>query len=87
MGSPSIENVTIVPFDESFAISLAIQITYGQNLRKARIVQGGSNNIMNKKGKPAAIVHQFDKDEELKTIYGTKKTTPYLESWEAIKKS
>lgn len=87
VGSPNIENVTIVPFDESFVISLAIQIAFGHNLRKARIVQGGSNNIMNKKGKPAAIVHQFDKDQELKTIYDNKKTTPYLESWETIKKS
>lgn len=87
VGSPGIEKVDVVPFDESFVISLAIQVAYSHSLRHARIVQGGSNYVLNKKGKPAAIAHQFDKDPELKQIYDTKKTAPYLEAWAAIKKT
>ena len=87
VGSPNIEEVKIVPFGESFVVSLGIQIAYGHNLRKARLVQGGSNNILNKLGKTAAIAHQFDKNPELQGIYDGKKTAPFLEAWEAIKKT
>jgi hypothetical protein len=87
VGSPNIDDVVIERFGESFVMSLAIQIAYGANLRKARIVQGGTDNIMNKNGVPAAIVHQFDKDPDLKRIYDGKKTAPFLQEWDEIKKT
>jgi hypothetical protein len=86
VGSPNIDEVMIERFGESYVMSLAIQIAYNPNLRRSRIIQGGSDNVMNKKGLPAAIVHQFDKDAELKRIYDGKKTTPYLEEWLEIKR-
>mmetsp|Transcript_8991 Transcript_8991/g.15000 ORF Transcript_8991/g.15000 Transcript_8991/m.15000 type:complete len:447 (+) Transcript_8991:147-1487(+) len=85
VGSPNIEEVIVERFGESFVMSLSLQILYGKSLRKSKIVQGGSDNVMNHKGVPAAIVHQFDKDEELKNVYNTKKTAPFLKEWNDIK--
>ena len=87
VGSPNIEEVIIEHFGDSFVMSLALHIMYGQNLRKAKLLQGGSDNILNKKGKLAAIVHQFGKDAELRKIFEGKKTAPFLKDWDEIKKN
>lgn len=86
IGSPHIEGVEIGKFGQSFVMSLALQIIYGKNLRKGKIVQGGTDNVMTQKGELAAVIHQFDKDAELKAIYDGKKTEPFLKDWEETRK-
>jgi hypothetical protein len=87
VNSPNIEDVVIQKFGDSFVMSLALQVLYGKGLRKAKLVQTGSDTVVNKKGEVAAIVHQFDKDDELKLVYEGKKTTPFLNEWKKIKES
>lgn len=49
-------------------------------------MQGGTDNVMTQKGELAAVIHQFDKDAELKAIYDGKKTEPFLKDWEETRK-
>jgi len=84
VNSPNIEEVILEKFGRSFVMSLSLHIIYGNDLRKSKIFEAGSNRIMNKAGTVAAIVHQFDKDSKLKRIFD-ENAEHHLKDWEAMR--
>jgi len=85
----AIEEVTVEKFGESFVMSLGLQMKHGGGrnfLRKTKFVDE-TNTILNQKGEISAIVHQFDQDKKLRSIFDGEKTTLFVKDWETIIKA
>lgn len=80
--SPNIEEVMIGKFGKSFVMSLRLYIQQSKkDMRKSGIMEDGK--IMNKEGKIAAIVHQFDKDTDWLKTFFDENAEQHLKDWEA----